>query len=78
MKGVSVLVTIFLFVAAAELGNLLNRAGLLPADKEVSGETWERSRPIDAQTLTADHAMGNSQIRFARYESLRSTNQFTE
>jgi len=36
MKGFSILLTIFLFVAAMQLANILKQAGALPADKEAS------------------------------------------
>ena len=67
MKGVSVLVTVFLFVAALELANLLKQAGVLPADKETSQEAMSLVQPRT-----------NHLIRFARYQDPGSTNLFTE
>jgi hypothetical protein len=64
MKGFSILLTIFLFVAAMQLANILKQAGALPADKEAAGE------------LTASQRSSTNDLaRYARYQSRRAASQ---
>ena len=64
MKGFSILLTIFLFVAAVELANHLNRAGLLPADKNRDGEL-----------AASEASFTNHFARYAFYQGRRSNSQ---
>jgi len=68
MKGMSVVLTVLLFVLAAELANVLKQAGVLPAEETASDEI-----------LTADRAFTNGPERFVRYENRgASPSQFNE
>ena len=64
MKGLSILLTVFLFVAAGKLANVLKQAGVSPAYRE---------------EMAAEGSFTNGFVRFARYDSPRSaSSQFTE
>ena len=64
MKGLSILLTVFLFVAAGKLASALKQARVSPADRE---------------EMAAEASFTNGFVRFARYEGRRSaSSQFTE